>query len=93
MRLTRSLAILAAALVGTAGTVAVAPPALAATLYANRAAIGPWEKFTQYAANTGPGTINAAVSMLNVTAESAGKKPLIANRENPGLREFFYVEI
>jgi hypothetical protein len=74
------------------GKYVTAEKAGARPLYANRTAIGPWEKFTQYAANSGPGTINAIVNNLNVTAESAGRKPLIANRMDPARWEFFYVE-
>ncbi|GIF53659.1 hypothetical protein DFJ67_2531 [Asanoa ferruginea] len=61
-------------------------------LYANRAAIGPWEKFTRYAVGAGPAPILALVNSGFVTAESAGKKPLIANRGDAALWEFFFVE-
>jgi len=74
------------------GKFVTAERAGAGMVYANRTAIGQWEKFTRYAAGKGPRPIYALVNNLLVTAESAGRKPLIANRGIVGHWELFFVE-
>ncbi|GIF53660.1 hypothetical protein Afe04nite_81990 [Asanoa ferruginea] len=74
------------------GKYVTAEKAGAQPLFANRTAIGPWEKFTRNAKGTGPAPINALINNKFVTAEKAGAQPLIANRGVVGQWEFFTVE-
>jgi hypothetical protein len=74
------------------GKYVTAEKAGAQPLFANRTAIGPWEKFTRNAKGAGPAPIYALINNEFVTAESAGKKPLIANRGVVGHWEYFTVE-
>jgi hypothetical protein len=61
-------------------------------LYANRTAIGPWEKFSRFVPGKAPVPIYSESKYSFVTAESAGKRPLIANRYVVGHWEFFYIQ-
>ncbi|MEV4620003.1 hypothetical protein AB0J74_15010 [Asanoa sp. NPDC049573] len=63
-----------------------------ASLVASGGAITATEKFTRYAPLTGPGPLLALVNGRYVTAESAGAKPLIANRDSVGPWEQFQIE-
>ncbi|GIF50748.1 hypothetical protein DFJ67_1842 [Asanoa ferruginea] len=70
------------------GRYVVAEPGQA--LYPIGTAIGSQEKFSRYADGTGPGAFSALGRF--VTAESAGAKPLIANRQAIGHWEYFQVQ-
>jgi subtilisin family serine protease len=65
----------------------------AASLIANRAAAGSWERFTLLTNADGSVSLRAGVNGRYVTAENAGASPLIANRTAVGAWEKFTLVI
>ncbi|MFC1411546.1 xylosidase [Streptacidiphilus sp. N1-12] len=61
----------------------------AASLIANRTAVGPWEQFDVVDAGNGNIALRARINGQYVTAENAGASPLIANRAAVGAWETF----
>ncbi|WP_265569169.1 right-handed parallel beta-helix repeat-containing protein [Streptomyces hygroscopicus] len=73
------------------GMVVTAENAGSAPLWANRTAVGPWEKFDVTYLSGDQVQLKAEANGLWVTADNWGNSPLIANRTTPQLWETFHL--